>query len=86
MEHIGPLQPVALLLSDDLYDHSMRFIGEYNQQKYRLSSFLERKTVTVRQARSPRKRSQPLHDSGNADSEVVADTKSEQRDGNTGSK
>ncbi len=86
MEHIRPLQPVALLLSDDLYDHSMRFIGEYNQQKYRLASFLERKTVTVRQARSSRKRSQPLHDSGNADAQVVADTKAKQGDGNASSK
>lgn len=83
MEHIQPLRPLALLLSDDLYDHSMRFIGEYNQSQYRLSSFLQRKTLTVRQAKSARKRAKPPHGSGDADTEVVADAKTQQGDGDT---
>ncbi|MEM6769393.1 MAG: AI-2E family transporter [Bacteroidota bacterium] len=77
MEHSPALQPVALLLSDDLYDHSMRFLGDYNQPKHRISSFLQKKPVSVRQVRSSRKGGKPADGSSDPDAEVITDTKAE---------
>lgn len=75
MEHVPALKPVALLLSDDLYDHSIRFMGDYNQPKHRLSSFLQKKPLNVRQLRSTRKRGKPADHTGDSNPEVVADPK-----------
>lgn len=38
LTHIEPLRPIALLLSDDLYDQSDKFLEEYNAPRYRLSN------------------------------------------------
>lgn len=77
MEHVEALKPVALLLSDDLYEHSIRFLGDYNQPKHRLSSFLRKKPVNVRQVRSSRKGGQPSNSGRNPDAEIVPDSKPE---------
>ena len=83
MEHIDPLKPVALLLSDDLYDHSIRFIGQYNQPRHRLSRFLlsNKPVAPVRLTGRLRK---PLNGVRQPDAEVIANAEAQQRDGNTG--
>lgn len=86
MEHVQALKPVALLLSDDLYDHSIRFLGDYNQPKHRLSSFLRKKPVSVEQVKSTRKSRQPTDGVSHSDTKVVSDTKPEQGDRDTRSK
>lgn len=85
MEHVQPLKPVALLLSDDLYDHSIRFIGEYNQPKHRLSTFLQGEKP-ANGLRLPNRYGKPLNRKGKTNPQVVANTKPKQRDGNSGGK
>lgn len=85
MEHIDPLKPVALLLSDDLYDHSIRFIGQYNQPRHRLAVFLQgKKPVTKIVRPSPTRSRKPLHQPGQPDAEVIAQAKSEQGNSDSG--
>lgn len=72
LTHIGPLRPVALLLSDDLYERSDNFLTVYNHPKYRLSNiFTGRSDVTT----EPKKRlsHKSLKQQGKTDSEVIAD-------------
>lgn len=85
MEHIDPLKPVALLLSDDLYDHSIRFIGQYNQPRHRLAVFLLGKKPVTKIVRplAPRNR-KPLHQPGQSDTEVIAQAKPEQGNSDAG--
>ena len=81
MEHVEPLKPVALLLSDDLYDHSIRFIGQYNQPRHRLSVFLrgEKPLSWFRSTRA----GQPLNRRGKTNPQVIPQPKPKQRDRNT---
>lgn len=73
MEHIDPLKPVALLLSDDLYDHSIRFIGQYNQPRHRLTMFFSKKEATkITRPLTSRSR-KPLHKAGQTDPREIAD-------------
>ncbi|WP_232830062.1 AI-2E family transporter [Lewinella sp. IMCC34191] len=44
LTHIEPLRPIALLLSDDLYEQSGQFLDEYNDPKYRLSNIFSGKS------------------------------------------
>lgn len=85
MEHIDPLKPVALLLSDDLYDHSIRFIGQYNQPRHRLAVFLLGKKPVTKIVRplAPRNR-KPLNQPGQSDTEVIAQAKPEQGNSDAG--
>ena len=86
MEHVQALKPLALLLSDDLYDHSIRFLGDYNQPKHRLSSFLRKKPDNVRKVRSSRKGGQPTDSAGYPDTEVVPNPKTKQGNGDASGK
>lgn len=45
LDHIRPLKPVALLLSDELYAASDKYLTEYNYPEYRLSSLFGRKVT-----------------------------------------
>ena len=44
LSHIEPLQPFALLLSDDLYTQSGRFLHEFNDSRYRLGNIFSGET------------------------------------------
>lgn len=79
LQHVQAMKPVALLLSDDLYDHSIRFIGEYNQPKHRLSSFLQDgKPVWVRSG------GKPLNRKRKTNPQIIADPKTQQGNRNPG--
>lgn len=45
MKHIDPLRPLALLLSDDLYSQSEKFLTEFNQPRYKLTNIFSGKTA-----------------------------------------
>ena len=89
MDHVDPLKPVALLLSDDLYDHSDKFLREYNQPRYRLTSLFN-----ARKERSPKFRlpgpeddelaGEPVNHLRQTDAQIVAKPKAKQRDGDAG--
>jgi len=83
LDHVTPLKPVALLLSDDLYDHSHLYQSEYHKPKYRLISLFRSRKIIFE---PPKKRlsRQPAEGVGKSDTQVVASPESEQRDGNTG--
>ncbi|MCP9235420.1 AI-2E family transporter [Lewinella sp. JB7] len=73
--HIEPLRPVALLMSDDLYDESGKFLTIFNDTRYRISNiFSGRSTLSL----TPRKRlsSKVKEKVSNADPEIVADSES----------
>ncbi|SER05257.1 AI-2E family transporter [Neolewinella agarilytica] len=84
MEHIPPLMPVALMLSDDLYEESDQFLTTYNSPEYRLSKlFLGRKLVRITD-KLPLT-GQPVNEVGKTDTQIVADAKAKQGNGNTSS-
>ncbi len=51
MEHVGPLKPVALLLSDDLYEHSERFLYDFNAPQNRLAALFNGSKKQARKLR-----------------------------------
>jgi predicted PurR-regulated permease PerM len=72
MDHITSFKPVALLLSDDLYADSDKYLEDYNHPKYRLSSLiLNRKltAVTFSEDATP-----PTDEVGQSDTQVIPDT------------
>ncbi|WP_245911557.1 AI-2E family transporter [Neolewinella xylanilytica] len=73
LTHIEPLRPVALLLSDDLYEQSDRFLDEYNEPKYRLSNIFSGKSSLslFRKRRSPH---HPTKRVSKSNSQVVSDS------------
>ncbi|THH41593.1 AI-2E family transporter [Neolewinella litorea] len=76
LTHIEPLRPVALLLSDDLYKESGKFLKEFNEPRYRLSNiFSGRSSLSL----LPRRRTttKPPKRVGHADPQVVADPESD---------
>jgi hypothetical protein len=74
LTHLEPLRPLALLLSDDLYDESDQFLGQYNSDRYRLSNIFstKRKWKLFPKSAPKREESQQI---SHADTEVVADSK-----------
>ena len=74
LTHIEPLRPIALLLSDDLYERSDEFLETYNESRYRLANvFTGRSDLSL----SPRKHSggkQRPKQKRQADTEVITDT------------
>ncbi len=73
LNHIDVTKPLALLLSDDLYNNSDKFDNEYNKDKYRLRTLFktqDRRVVSVR----PQSEQKPADAVGQADPEIVADT------------
>lgn len=81
LDHVKPLKPIALLLSDDLYDHSEIFLTEYHKPEYRISNLFNKKNYIVTQPRSA-KRGKPANTVRKADTKVVPDTKTQQGNGN----
>ena len=71
--HIAPLRPIALLLSDDLYERSGEFLSTYNNPSFRLANLFGGKSrggKLVAKARLGKKgMKQPRH----PDPQVVAD-------------
>ncbi|WP_245184013.1 AI-2E family transporter [Neolewinella marina] len=74
--HIEPLQPVALLLSDDLYKESDKFLSDYNESRFRLSNIFSGKASL---SLLPRRRStsKPPKRVSHSDAQVVADPEPE---------
>jgi predicted PurR-regulated permease PerM len=84
MDHITPLKPIALLLSDDLYDHSDVFLTEYHKPEYRVTSLFNKKDYILTQPRST-KPSKPTDSVSQPDAKVIPDAKAEEGDGNSSS-
>ncbi|MBB4078194.1 putative PurR-regulated permease PerM [Lewinella aquimaris] len=74
LTHIEPLRPVALLMSDDLYEQSEQFVTTFNQSKYRISNIFSGRSSL---ALTPRKRlaGKVKQQVGDTDTEVIADSK-----------
>ena len=51
MSHLEPLRPYALLLSDDLYENSEKFLTEFSTEQYRTSRLLYGETDILRSRR-----------------------------------
>ncbi|OAV45414.1 AI-2E family transporter [Lewinella sp. 4G2] len=75
LDHINPTKPFALLLSDDLYGQSHKFLDEYNADAYRLRSLFKKnvKPVKVKIANS----SEVPNEISHTDAEVVANTEAQ---------
>ncbi|MGB3801448.1 MAG: AI-2E family transporter [Lewinella sp.] len=73
LTHIEPLRPVALLLSDDLYDQSGQFLDEYNDPKYRLSNIFSGKS-SLSIFRRRRSGSEPAKRISKSNTQVITDS------------
>ena len=76
LTHIEPLRPIALLLSDDLYEQSGQFLAEFNQPRYRLANIFSGKT-SLNPFRSRRSTYGPAERVSEPDPEVVADAEAQ---------
>jgi len=74
LDHIKPLKPLALLLSDDLYDHSHIFLDEYHKPEYRITS-LFRKRGAPRVTSESSQTGKPTDTVGQPDPEIIPDAK-----------
>ncbi|WP_116124540.1 AI-2E family transporter [Lewinella sp. IMCC34183] len=72
LTHIEPLRPVALLLSDDLYEESGKFLDDFNEPRYRLSNIFSGKSSLSLLTRR-RTTSKPSKRKSHSDTQVVAD-------------
>ncbi len=73
LDHIVPFKPVALLLSDDLYDQSDKYLEEFDQPKYRLSSlFIKRNKVVLKTDR------QVPDEVSKSNPQIISDTEAQQ--------
>ena len=79
--HIDTLRPLALLLSDDLYERSHEFTTRYNEPRYRLKNALAGETGWLRN-RLQRKR--PADKMRKTEPQVVADPYPQETNGNAG--
>ncbi len=85
LTHIEPLRPVALLLSDDLYEQSGQFLQEFNDPKYRLSNIFSGKTsLSLFQRR--RSTGNPSKRISKSNSQVVSDSKTKEGNRYSGGK
>jgi predicted PurR-regulated permease PerM len=82
LDHLTPLKPVALLLSDDLYEHSDLYLTEYHKPEYRLYNLFKSRKVVL-EATRPRLTRQPAHGVGKADPQVIPDPETQEGDGDT---
>ncbi|TXF88580.1 AI-2E family transporter [Neolewinella aurantiaca] len=85
LDHIKPLKPIALLLSDDLYDHSDIFLTEFHKPEYRVTSLFNKKNYILTQPRLAKSR-KVVNKVSKANPEVITDPKAKKRDSNTSSK
>lgn len=83
MDHIKPLKPIALLLSDDLYDQSDTFLTKYHKPEYRITTMFSKRDYILTQPRST-STSKPPDGVSQPDTEVISDPKTEKRDRDTG--
>jgi len=84
-EHIKPLMPLALLLSDDLYAESGKFEEEYSAPEYRLASlFLGKNTSILSGNRKSALAGQPPNGVRKADTKIIAKAKPKQGNRNAG--
>ena len=91
LDHIDPTKPIALLLSDDLYEKSEQFITVYNEPRYRLKSLFN-----AGKAKAPKfvlpgttedeLAGEPVDHVRHPNSKVVTKAKPQQRDGDAGRK
>ena len=72
LTHIEPLRPIALLLSDDFYDQSAKFRGEFNQARYRLTNIFTGE-ASLKMAPRNRLGSKKLKQVSKADPKIVPD-------------
>ena len=70
--HIEPLRPIALLLSDDLYERSGAFLSEFNHSRYRIANIFSGASTLSMTAKKRLSR-KGLKQQGHPDAEVVAD-------------
>ncbi len=75
LTHIEGLRPLALLMSDDLYEESHQFLTEFNHSRYRLSNIFRGKTSLTMVPRKRLSGSKESKEVGQADTEVVSNTK-----------
>jgi predicted PurR-regulated permease PerM len=75
MDHIPSLKPVALLLSDDLFAESDKYLGEYNHPKYRLSSLLRNRKSAF--SAFSEDSTPPADEVSKANTQVIADPETE---------
>lgn len=76
LDHIDSTKPLALLLSDDLYNDSDKFLNEYADPKYRLNTlFRGGKVIQVQQLEVST--GEIADEVGKTDAEVVPDTKAD---------
>ncbi|CAH1000518.1 hypothetical protein LEM8419_01671 [Neolewinella maritima] len=76
LTHIEPLRPIALLLSDDLYERSEEFLGPLNGPKFRLALLFSGKAPFVLSSPRTRLGHKGTKSKGHPDAEVVADPES----------
>lgn len=77
LDQIPPFKSVSLLLSDDLYADSGRFMGELNRPEYRLSQLFARRTELVSSEELNLTTTKPGDEVSQADAKVITDTKTE---------
>ena len=83
LDHIDTTKPLALLLSDELYDKSELFITDYNRPKYRLSNmFRGTKVLAVQQVE--KLLDKKVEEVREADAEVIAHAKAQEAYGDAG--
>ncbi|WP_020570581.1 AI-2E family transporter [Neolewinella persica] len=73
LDHIPSFKPVALLLSDELYAESNRYLNEYNHPQYRLSSLFQKRKQ--RQIVTSKNAAPPSDEVTKADAKVISDPK-----------
>ena len=82
MSHLEPLRPYALLLSDDLYENSEKFLTEFSGEKYRTSKILYGQT-NILQPRRRLTKKQPKA-VGNGQAQDVTHPQPQQANGHSG--
>lgn len=70
LDHITPFKPIALLLSDELYAKSEKYLDEYNHPEYRLSSLILKRKAVIQISKS--NTAPPSDEVGKADAQIIA--------------
>ena len=76
--HIAPLRPIALLLSDDLYERSGEFLSTYNNPSFRLANLFGGKPRSEKFAPKVRLGKKGMKQPRHPDPQVVADPEAQQ--------
>ncbi|MEM9260699.1 MAG: AI-2E family transporter, partial [Bacteroidota bacterium] len=73
LDQIPPFKSFSLLLSDDLYAESGKFLGELNRPEYRLSRLFARRAIVIQPEEIKLTTAHPGDEVGQADAEVITD-------------